>query len=1501
MIKRRVNTVIMIQASRLKRVIISLFCITLFLLTQVSVGQVINNNGAVISVSSGTYVNSKDANNTAGTLSNNGNLTLTGNFTSTATTNGDGIYRIGGNWTNGGVFNAGISTVYFNGTANQSLSNPAGETFFNLYLSNSGTAGSNFLGLNNNVTVQGTLTMSAGNINSGTSRIYLSNPLISALSYSSTTGSRIVGKFERKLSQAGTYLFPLGTVAHYNPANFTNNTVPVTGNILSEFLNPGFIDSLGLPLYDAPDEVARVYQDGYWSMTSTGFSISNFNINLDGSGFTSYPPHYITDITRIIKRTTGGNWTLDGTHNAAAGTIAYRNNLTGNISGSGTQFALALSRPKILKHPRDTIVCESKPYATSYAEFEIQASSTRNLTYTWYKEPSTLLTGSHYNTTGPGVLIINNVALADSGRYYCIVTDDYGTSTRTNSAVLKVNKRPVVTMTPSQQDHTCSNVAFTNIVMGESNGVAGTSFIWYRSNPAGIITAIPMTGSIPAVGGFISGTITNTTDAPIKVKFYITPVGPLPTSCAGHVDSTYVIVNPTPRVVPINTKPQICYGGTTDITLTSPSIMTMGQIKFDYTVSVTGGPGVVVGPTAPGSNLTPGQKIQLQYQDNSDTIQSVFYTITPKVVGLGCPNGVNQVPEVKIHAKPLQGNTIVQPLKCSGGSDAILRADLSKGAGPYYVHWTGPFGLSRFTQVISGGIYAGTYKDTVMDNLGCKNSSLLSIDGSYTSSLVLVNTPVSCYGGSDGIIQVKVDESTGIPPFSYWILKDDVDTVANGTLNTTGIFNYHGGLSAGSYTVHMKDSQDCWEQYPQSVELPQPDLIKVTFERSSFAGGYNVSCKGYWDGYAMVKTISGGNGGYTYHWYTNNGNIHYGPVNTNRIDSLAAGRYYLEVRDSKNCYMLDSIDIVEPAGMVLSGSQVSVSRDGVYNISCNGFSDGFIKIDVSGGSGSYLFNWVDSTGTYSAGTKDISGLRAGTYIATVTDVSNSKCYLSPKPRFRLTQPSPLGVSALKSTAPDLTNNINCFGGTGSVNLTVTGGSVGNYRFNWTTSNGSGIVQGLEDQNALTAGNYHVVLTDTNQCVIPTDVVLIQPQKLQTSMAPVNLTCTAQGSVDLSVSGGAAPYGFSWSNGSTTEDISSLAAGKYIVTVTDINGCTKADSATVSLPPPVTYDTTFSWYNGYNISCANGSNGWIKVNVTSGIGPYTYAWTSPYGSFSTGDISDLRQGQYDLIITDNSTNCTATGSFILTEPGKLGMNLTLSQSKDGFYNIDCAGAPTGSIEVMPVNNAGPVHVLWSDGDTSRVRSGLYPDRNYRVIILDQNNCNTDSIVSLTAPDSIKISFDVTQAWCPDSPDGEIRSTVTGGIPIGSGYIYNWSDGSSGQVVSNILKGWYWLTVTDANDCSVKDSVNMEPQKETCLIVHNIFSPNGDNINDRWEIGMTNLYPEMEVRVYNRWGQQVWKSARGYADPWDGRSNGAVLPIDSYHYVIDLHNGSKPILGNVTIVK
>ncbi len=121
-----------------------------------------------------------------------------------------------------------------------------------------------------------------------------------------------------------------------------------------------------------------------------------------------------------------------------------------------------------------------------------------------------------------------------------------------------------------------------------------------------------------------------------------------------------------------------------------------------------------------------------------------------------------------------------------------------------------------------------------------------------------------------------------------------------------------------------------------------------------------------------------------------------------------------------------------------------------------------------------------------------------------------------------------------------------------------------------------------------------------------------------------------------------------------------------------------------------------------------------------------------------------------------------------------MIFTPSLSIAGDNNINCAGGKTGSITVDAVNNAGPVEYLWADGEIGSIRNDLKAGV-YKVIINDSNNCRADSIITLTEPDPIKLTFEVEQPFCTDMPDGVIVLTATGGA--GSDYTYLWSDNST----------------------------------------------------------------------------------------------------------------------------
>ncbi|HBE43386.1 MAG TPA: hypothetical protein DDW27_19735, partial [Bacteroidales bacterium] len=812
--------------------------------------QVITNDGSVITILPATIVGSGDVVNNSGTISNNGIFNLTGNYTSTATTNGNGFYTLGGSWTNtGGIFHPGSSTVIFNGSDDQFITRTGGETFFNLTVENSGAQSLKRLAIQSNVTVLGTLTMSLGNIDAGANLLYLTNPAAAALIYTSTTQSRIFGRFERGVNETATYLFPLGTTSFYNPLYLKTNNIQYSGSLLSQYFNndPG---NTGLPIPDPPVEISDRYPDGYWNLTANnGFSTSDFNISLDASGFADT----IRDVTRVIKRTDGGDWTVDGSHRDAVGDVVYRDNLAGDISSSGTQFALGRVRPLIITHPHDTTVCEE-----TNPSFEVVATGAEKLKYAWYKEPGILIeNGPHYEGARTSGLTIKSAVLTDAGEYYCIITDRYRNSTRSNNATLVVMKIPEAKVTPEVQPDECSDIKFEDIVMDLNYWDPGTSFVWTRNNPEGIVTTIPESGSANNIGDVLEGSFINTSDSPVKITFLITPVGPAPTYCIGKPVAASVTINPTPRAIQLNALPVICYGESISIKLTTPTSMTKGDVVFDYTVAFEGQPGELVGVNSPGT-LIPGNILNYRFENNSDTILSVFYTVTPKNYSLGCKYDSIIVPQVRVHPKPLQDLFISTPFTCTGGFNGVITAVLAKGSKPDILTWTErPWsGDTTYTTTLNTDYltvrYAGEYNLTVEDSFGCSNSiEHLEVLGTTFRTNLYVNDTTgfgtSCPGVADGEMWIWESSLTAKAPLEYWLVYNEQDTIRAGTISMTGEVRYENNLPSGFYRLIIKDANGCYNRDNPQIEITEPPAVNVLLQESNY-NGYNISCKGYNDG-----------------------------------------------------------------------------------------------------------------------------------------------------------------------------------------------------------------------------------------------------------------------------------------------------------------------------------------------------------------------------------------------------------------------------------------------------------------------------------------------------------------------------------------------------------------------------------------------------------------------------------------------------------------------------
>ncbi|MCC7501605.1 MAG: gliding motility-associated C-terminal domain-containing protein, partial [Flavobacteriales bacterium] len=627
-------------------------------------------------------------------------------------------------------------------------------------------------------------------------------------------------------------------------------------------------------------------------------------------------------------------------------------------------------------------------------------------------------------------------------------------------------------------------------------------------------------------------------------------------------------------------------------------------------------------------------------------------------------------------------------IPCLGDSAGVIELTIDGGSGTLDLLWAGPNGFTS-TETQLSGLLAGTYQAIITDVNGCSADTTIvltepagSLSGSLSAFVYPSGTNISCTGSSDGAIDATVIGGTS--PYSFdWRGPDSTQ------FNTEDI----NGLQAGIYELVIVDANQC--TYSSSITLSEPDsALAIDATISSFIGGYGTSCSGTSDGSINITSI-GGNGNVAYSWSGPSG---FTSTDAN-LDSLASGTYTLTVTDLNGCTIAEAFDITAP--LPVSADLAPTLFPGGTTISCNGAADGSLTAVIYGGASGYSTQWTGPNG-FSSSTLDISGLMAGSYCLIVVDTNGC----SVQSCTDLIAPAQLGLSATTLDAL-------CGGANGSVDLTVNGGTAP-FMYAWDNGTNS------EDLAAVLAASYTVQVTDVNGCTVDTIVVVNGSANLIASGQSTDNACSSgtDGTIDLSLLNGTAPFSYVWSNGATSEDLTGLTEDTYTVVVADANGCTWNGSFSIAAPLPISVDSlVFEYSNGYNLSAYGSDNGVITVTPSGGTAPYTYAWSN---GANTASVNGLAAGTYTVLVTD-ANGCSVLLTFNLDQPSGLAMPTGFSPNGDGANDAYIVQGLDGfaSNQLVVFNRWGNVVYerlnYKNDWNGENLQGELLPNGTYFVIL------------------------------------------------------------------------------------------------------------------------------------------------------------------------------------------
>ncbi|MEM6963543.1 MAG: T9SS type A sorting domain-containing protein [Bacteroidota bacterium] len=713
----------------------------------------------------------------------------------------------------------------------------------------------------------------------------------------------------------------------------------------------------------------------------------------------------------------------------------------------------------------------------------------------------------------------------------------------------------------------------------------------------------------------------------------------------------------------------------------------------------------------------------------------------------GCSASSNYVLEENT-TEPTAVANATSVLDCSNTTTTLDATGSATGTGIAY-EWMDANGnfIGTGTTVEVGA--AGTYTLIVSDaQNGCTNTTTAEVIAS--ADIPLANA------GSEGTLNCNVtslvldgaNSSTG-NEYSYeW-------TTANGSIVSGSTTLTPTVDAAGTYSL-LVINNDNGCTATSEVVVAQTPVIDIEEESVT-----SVTCFGESNGAASV-TVSGGNGTYTYAW-SNGGS-------ESSIESVTAGMYEVVVTDQDNCSATYTVEVEQPAELLANANATDESSYLGNN--------GTASASPSGGTSGYTYLW--SNGATEA---TLTDLAPGTYTVSITDANGCE------------KTETVEVEAfICSIASDVASvDVSCFGANdGQATATLTQGS-GTPTYEWSNGTNTSSIENLG------SGTYTVTLTDANNCPSIQEITITEPNEILSDIVDVvNVACAndATGSATVAASGGAGNLSYQWSTGVTTETANNLAAGTYVVSITDANFCQITTSVEI-----IANDDEMPQAITQNIMVALDADGVATIDPIM---------------VDDGSTDNCELVGYDLDVT--SFDCS-----------NLGMNQVILTVTDGAGNTNSAMAMvnvmdntaptiTCSGDIVSDNCNGVTYDVPSAADNCSVAnieliaglgSGqIFPEGTTEVIyrVVDASGNEATCSFNVTVENTLDLeTINNMMPLCNGDANGSISPLVIGGTP---GYTYAWSDGQTTETASNLTAGTYTLQVTDANGCDFEVTTTLD---------------------------------------------------------------------------------------------